>query len=263
MSLIIYAILASAISGSLCGVSGTLISRLRISTLVFAIAHGALCGAALGLAIGADTLITAISIAILTAMIIGPISDATGIPSSTIAMVLFSIYNALTFIFILLSPGPALAAEKVGGILWGSVLAVTNRFLTLLIATLFLYVLILRILWRRFQSILFDRELAESEGVNTKLYVYLLIILVGVIITLSLKIVGGFLVFSLLYIPAACSMRISDHLTGRITSSAIIGSLSGVSGVLVSFYLNLPIGACIVIAASIIFVISILIAYIK
>jgi len=253
---------ASIIAGSLCGISGVLIARLRLSTLVFAIAHAALFGAALGLFLDVDPLYTAMILAILSSVIIGPLSDATGVPSDTLAMVMFSTYNALTFIFIFLSPGPTLAAEKVGGILWGSVLAVTRTYLVVLLMLAYLYALVLALFWNRFQSILFDRRLAEAEGVNTRVYVYLLITLSGIAISVSLKIVGGFLVFSLLYIPAACGF-VADSIKRMILLSALIGGASGSAGVVLSFIFNLPVGACIVATATVMFIAVSTYAYVR
>ena len=253
---------ASIIAGSLCGISGVLIARLRLSTLVFATAHAALFGAALGLFLDVDPLYTAMILAILSSVIIGPLSDATGVPSDTLAMVMFSTYNALTFIFIFLSPGPTLAAEKVGGILWGSVLAVTRTYLVVLLMLAYLYVLVLALFWNRFQSILFDRRLAEAEGVNTRVYVYLLITLSGIAISVSLKIVGGFLVFSLLYIPAACGF-VADSIKRMILLSTLIGGASGSAGVVLSFIFNLPVGACIVATATVMFIAVSTYAYVR
>ncbi|MCD6458345.1 MAG: metal ABC transporter permease [Thermoproteales archaeon] len=262
LTLFASAILASMITGSLCGVAGVFVAKLRLSTLTFAVAHAALCGAALGLFLETDPVITAVVLAVATSLVLGPLIDVTGIPSDTLAMVLFSVYNALTFIFIFFSPGPALAAEKVGGILWGSVLAVTKTYLIALFALLYVYLFSLLILWSRFQSILFDRRLAEAEGVNTKPYVYLLMLLTGIVISIALRIVGGFLVFSLLYIPAACGFTACNF--KKITLvSALIGGLAGSLGVVTSFAFNFPVGTCIVITAALIFTVVVVCSNIK
>ena len=88
---------------------------------------------------------------------------------------------------------------------------------------------------------------------NVKFYTYMLLILAGMIIVFTLKITGGFLVFSLLFIPSATSIQISRSLKGMIFTSSIIGGLSSTIGILISFALNLPVGSCIVIGAAVIF----------
>ena len=216
-------------------------------------AHAALAGSALSLLLGWNYLITGMLFAVFTAIILGPLSDILRISLDTASMTLFSIYNALTFIFLIMSPGPTLSSEKVGGILWGSILAITPTYLIILITISIIYVMVLQIFWGRISSILFDPRLAEAEGVNVKFYTYTLLILAGMIVVFTLKITGGFLVFSLLFIPSATSIQISRSLRGMILTSSIIGGLSSTIGILMSFILNLPVGSCIVIGAATIF----------
>jgi len=226
---------------------------MRLSTIAFTMAHAALAGSALSLLLGWNYLITGMLFAVFTAIILGPLSDILRISLDTASMTLFSIYNALTFIFLIMSPGPTLSSEKVGGILWGSILAITPTYLIILITISIIYVMILQIFWGRISSILFDPRLAEAEGVNVKFYTYTLLILAGMIVVFALKITGGFLVFSLLFIPSATSIQISRSLRGMILTSSIIGGLSSTIGILMSFILNLPVGSCIVIGAATIF----------
>jgi len=252
-TLLVNSIIAGFVAGSLCGCTGTICGRMRLSTIAFSMAHAALAGSALSLLLGWNYLITGMLFAVLTAIILGPLSDILRISLDTASMTLFSIYNALTFIFLIMSPGPTLSSEKVGGILWGSILAITPAYLIILITTSIIYLMILQIFWGRISSILFDPRLAEAEGVNVKFYTYMLLILAGMIIVFTLKITGGFLVFSLLFIPSATSIQISKSLKGMIFTSSIIGGLSSTIGTLMSFILNLPVGSCIVIGAATIF----------
>ena len=252
-TLLVNSIIAGFVAGSLCGCTGTICGRMRLSTIAFSMAHAALAGSALSLLLGWNYLITGMLFAILTAIILGPLSDILRISLDTASMTLFSIYNALTFIFLIMSPGPTLSSEKVGGILWGSILAITPAYLIILMTISIIYLMILQIFWGRISSILFDPRLAEAEGVNVKFYTYMLLVLAGMIIVFTLKITGGFLVFSLLFIPSAASIQISKSLKGMIFTSSIIGGLSSTIGILMSFILNLPVGSCIVIGAATIF----------
>jgi len=229
---------------------------MKLSTIAFTMAHAALAGSALSLLLGLNYLTIGILFAVLTAIILGPLSDMLRISLDTASMTLFSIYNALTFIFLILSPGPTLSSEKVGGILWGSILAITPTYLIILVTISIIYVMILHIFWGRISSILFDPRLAEAEGVNVKFYTYILLILAGIAIVFTLKITGGFLVFSLLFIPSATSIQLSRSLKGMILISSIIGGLSSTVGIMISFILNLPVGSCIVIGAATIFAVT-------
>jgi len=226
---------------------------MKLSTIAFTMAHAALAGSAMSLIFEIDPILLGGLFAILTAFIMGPFSDYLRIPLDSASMTLFSIYNALTFIFLMMAPGPTLASEKVGQILWGSVLAITPTYLLILFTLTSIYVSILYVFWGRICSILFDPKLAEAEGVNVKRYTYLLTALAGIVIVFTLRITGGFLVFSLLFIPSASSLQISESLKKQILTSSIIGAMASIFGVSLSFSFNLPVGSCIVIGAAAIF----------
>jgi len=120
-TLLLNSIIAGFVAGSLCGCTGTICGRMRLSTIAFTMAHAALAGSALSLLLGWNYLITGMLFAVFTAIILGPLSDVLRISLDTASMTLFSIYNALTFIFLIMSPGPTQArrsAESSGEASW-------------------------------------------------------------------------------------------------------------------------------------------------
>ena len=230
-----------------------------INTIAFASAHAALAGAALSLLTGGDPIALGLMFALVTAVLLGPLADYLKVPLDTVSMTLFSVYNALAFIFLILSPGVTLASEKVGQILWGSILAITSTYLVVLITLTIVYTMFIVMFWGRISSILFNPKLAEAEGVNVKAYTYMLVAFAGAVAVFTLRITGGFLVFSLLFIPAASALQLSENMKKIVLFSSFLGSVSAVAGVGLSFMFNLPVGSCIVIgAASILTVVTII-----
>ena len=261
--LMVTCFIAGGLAASLCSLAGVLCARMALTTIVFAVAHGVLAGAALSLLVGGDAFILGFSLALVTAIILGPLRDFLNIPIDIASMTLFSIYNALTFLFIVLAPGVVLMTERVSGILWGSVLAITWKHLIILIMLTFAYLLFLYTQHPRILPILFDKKLAEAEGINVKLYTYTFLILTGMIIAVSLKIVGGFLVFSLLYLPAASALQLSENIKHILAISAGVGSTGAILGIISSFIYDLPVGPCIVISTAILFVASSIIGHMR
>ena len=127
-----------------------------INTIAFASAHAALAGAALSLLTGGDPIALGLMFALITAVLLGPLADYLKVPLDTVSMTLFSVYNALAFIFLILSPGVTLASEKVGQILWGSILAITSTYLVVLITLTIVYTMFIVMFWGRISSILFN-----------------------------------------------------------------------------------------------------------
>jgi len=244
-------------SGVLCGLSSIFIYRLRITTIGFSVAHGALAGAALSLLLQVDPLPLSLGFALLTALILGPLADYLKAPLDLVSMVTFSLHTALALLFIYMSPGTALAAQVVSSILWGSILAVTPSYLILLTLLLVLYMLYYYTFKPKLLAILFDVRLAEADGINTRLYVYTIIFLVGTTVVLLLKLVGGFLVFTLIYNLAVTTMQLTRHIRRMLILAPLMGVTVVYLGLFMSFLLDLPVGVCIVISSIIMLLISV------
>ena len=261
--LFISSLLAGILAGGLSGCSGAICGKLNLNTIAFAMAHAALAGSAIALSAGWDPLPLAMALALLTALILGPLADHFRVSLDTMSMILFSIYNALTFIFLILSPGPTLFTGSVGQILWGSILAIKPGYLAILASLSLGYLMFLWIFWGRLSAILFDPRLSEAEGVNVRLYEYALLAVTGIIVVMALKITGGFLVFSLLYIPTAAALQLFNTLKKFLAASCLLGSASASLGLAFSLATNLPAGSCIVIVAVLIFLASTIISRVK
>jgi len=249
--ILIYAIISSMISGVLCGISGALLMRLKLTTMGFLMAHAALAGAALGVYLEVNPTLLSLLFVIITGLFLGPLSDILRLPSDLVSMTLFSLYTALALIFVYLSPGTALSAEAVSSILWGSVLAVTVGLLILLSTLLIIMILFLSAFKLQLLATLYNRKLAEAEGVPVSIITYLLIFLGGITVALTLRVTGGFLVFSLLFNPPAAAFQLSNDIRKVIVISGILGVISAQLGLFFSLLFDLPVGASIALMSSI------------
>ena len=256
MSLLINAIIASILAGSLCGIIGIFMIRLKLNTIGFSTAHAALTGAALGVFLGKDPSILSILLALFTSFILGPLSDTLRLPLDLISMILFSLYTALAFIFIFLSPGTALSAEAVSNVLWGSILAVTYGYIVILLCLLFIIMIFIWNFKIKLMAILYDRKLAEAEGIQTNYYLYSLIFLMGLIISLTLRITGGFFVFSLLFNPSSAALQLFSDIKKILIASPLLSISAALLGLSLSYIFNLPVGASIALTSSILLAIS-------
>ncbi len=259
-----FVIPAIIIGSTILAILGFYASRLNLSTLTFAVAHSALAGAALALILDIDMIILALVFSLITGVILGYSSSK--ISSETlnnIAMTLFSLYNAIAVLAIYLSNTLVLATTRLSGLLWGSILAVTlDKFIVLVVIAVLLgvYVSSFR---HHLDALLFDLKLAEAEGIDVILHSMIIIILMSISIALMLKIVGGFLVFTLVYAPILAATCIASRANIQLLISAVISSISGLSGIGLSFIYDLPVGASIALAASIITVASVIIAIVR
>jgi manganese/iron transport system permease protein len=103
---------------------------------------------------------------------------------------------------------------------------------------------------------MFNRDMAVSVGIPATLIFYGILFLTGTTITASLRSIGGLLIFSLILNPAAAAYQLTYSMKRLFLLAALFGVLSGWIGLVVSYLLNIPSGATIVIISSLIFVVA-------
>ncbi len=106
------------------------------------------------------------------------------------------------------------------------------------------------------KAILFSRSLAEATGPYAKAVYFCFLCLCGLILAVTLKAVGGLLIFSLLVCPAAAAYQICRGFRAVILTSMLFGLLSTTVGFALSYSLNLPTGACTVLVSAGIFLLT-------
>ncbi|MEM2149916.1 MAG: metal ABC transporter permease [Candidatus Bathyarchaeia archaeon] len=255
------AIIGCIFAGLLTGLIGVIVVRMRLTTIGYSIAHSAFAGAALGVALSAtvDPLVTAIAFSITTALFIGPVADKAKLPVDTITSIAFSLNMALAFIFLTLSPQVGLSSE-VASVLWGSIVAINNRDLIFLVALTSTVLALIYLFWKELFAIMFDRRMAEADGISTKPFIYFTIFMVGVVVAFSLKLIGGILVYALLFNPASSALQFSYDMRKIIVISPILGIVSCISGFFLSLIFDMPVGSCIALVSTIIFAISVILS---
>jgi ABC-type Mn2+/Zn2+ transport system permease subunit len=253
------ALIACILAGFLMGLIGVFVVRMRLSAIGYSMSHGAFAGAALGAATATNPLATGLAFASVTALLIGPVADKARLHADTITSIVFPLNMALAFVFLTMVPEVGLSSQ-VANVLWGSIISVTNADLVFL-ATLFAGTLaIVYFVWKELFAIMFNRKLAQADGINTKPFVYLIIFLAGVVITFSLKLVGGLLIYALIFNPASTVLQFSENMRKVVVVSPLVGMTTTVSGLIASLFFDLPVGSCIVIVSTIVFAVALLLS---
>jgi len=256
IGLMALAIAASIISGSLCGAIGFYIQRLEITTMSFSIAHAALAGASIGLVLGLDPTYSAMVMAVVLSLLLGLIFTKISHGRDLVSMAIFSACSAIALFSIYMSNAKVLATSSVAVILWGSILAITPQKFVILVLAAFgfsLYIISYKI---QIDSMIYDKKVAEAEGIDVQLHTLAILSFAGIVIALTLKLTGGFLVFALLYNPVSTSIQLVRKAHIQLILSSFLGGASALSGMLVSYALDWPVGATIAIISTIMLVAS-------
>jgi ABC-type Mn2+/Zn2+ transport system permease subunit len=253
------ALLGCVLAGFITGLMGVFVVRMRLSAIGYSMSHGAFAGAALGVATSFNPLASGLLFASVTALLIGPIADKARLPVDTITSIVFPLNMALAFIFLTLTPEIGLTSQ-VANVLWGSIISLTNSDIVNLVTLCAGTLAIIYFSWKELFAIMFNRKMAEADGINTRLFVYLIIFLSGVVVTLSLKLVGGLLIYALLFNPASTALQFLEDMRKIVVVTPFLGVGTNLSGLLVSLSLDLPVGSCIVLVSTLVFAVAIILS---
>jgi zinc transport system permease protein len=242
------------ISGILIGFSasyyGVFVVQRRISYIGSGLAHAAFGGVALGLLIGVEPLITAIPFTLFIAALTVYLKENTKISTDSIIGILYSVSVALGIIFLALKENYSADAFTY---LFGSILTVSDfdiwmsAFLAVMTAITF------KLYWGRWAYATFDRELAKSDKLPALADDYTLMIMTAITVVLAIKIVGIILITAYIVIPGSFARLISKSFFSMTIISIFMGVVSSIVGLILSYHLDLPSGAVIILLQVLIF----------
>jgi len=247
------AVVAALLGGVACSAVGVFVVTMRLGFIGVCMSHAAFAGALLGVFLGLDPLALAFAFSLLAAAAIGPLADQADFSPDTSMGIVFSLMLGLGFLFMGLMPGPRTQAL---GLLWGSILTVTDEDVLLLALVCLVVVALVALFFKEVQAVIFHRELALAVGIPAGAIFYALLFLTGATIAASFKAIGGLLIFSLISNPAAAAYQLTYSLKRLFLLAALFGVLSGWLGLLASYAFNAPSGAVIIVISTLIFAVA-------
>ncbi len=247
------AFIAGSFVAIACSSLGLFLVLRKMSLIGDGLSHVSFGAIALGLYLGIYPLYIAIPVVVLASVVILKISEkalvygdaaigivsAVGISSGVILASLSQGFNVDLFSY-----------------LFGNILAIsTSEAIMSIILSVVVVVVISIFYWDLF-SATFDEEYAKTTGVKTNFINILLTVLTAITVVLSVKVVGIMLVSALLILPAITALQVSRHFKTALFFGGFISLVSVIFGIIISYILNLPPGATIVMLNAIFFLVS-------
>ncbi len=185
-------------------------------------------------------------------MIMGLVSRRSKVSEDTATSILWSLGMALGIIFISLTPG---YAPDLMTYLFGNILTVSTSDLYIMVALNALIVVIVYAFYKEFMAICFDEEFASVIGISVERMYLLLLCLIALTIVLLIKVVGIILIIALLTMPASLSAHYTHNLRNMMYLSIFFGALFSIMGLILSYTLDIPSGATIILVMSAVYII--------
>ena len=137
--------------------------------------------------------------------------------------------------------------------LFGNVLGISRQDLflagilgTIVALTIFLF-------YKELLLLSFDPTIAEAMGYPVQALNYLLLGLIALTIVISIQTVGIILVVALLVTPSATAYLLTNRFSRMMLLGILFAALAAVSGLYLSYYLNVASGAAIVLVSTCLF----------
>ena len=247
------ALLALLLITPLLGMLGTMAVDNKMAFFSDAMGHSALTGVALGVVLGMESqMLSMLIFGVFWAALITFVKHHSKMSADTIISVFSSTSIALGLV--ILSRGGAFA--KYSNVLVGDVLSVTQGDLLALLIALLVTAACWALLFNPLMMTSVNAPLAQSRGVHAHLVEYAFTTLVAVAVMVSIRWVGVMLINSLLILPAAASRNIARNAAAYLRDSVLIALFSGVTGLILSYYLNTSAGAAIVLVAACVYFVT-------
>lgn len=221
---------------------GLIIVLRRLSMIGDSLSHNSLAGVEFGLIAGINPLLGAALFSVAAALGIEKLRKE------------YPKYSEIS-IAIILSLGVGLAGILSGFVkngvsitdfLFGSIITISDFELYMVVILSVVVIFALAMLSKELFYITFDEEAARLSGVPVRRINYIFIVLTAVTIAVSSKIVGVLVISSLMVLPSASAIQLSKSYRQTTVLSVVFGLLAVLTGLTLSYYLNLVPGGTIV-----------------
>jgi ABC-type Mn2+/Zn2+ transport system permease subunit len=250
-------LLASLMVGVLCAVIGCFVVLRSMAFLGDALAHSILPGVAVAYLFQGSLFVGALVAAVLVAIGIGAVSRRGEIREDTAIGILFAAALALG---VALISTLRTYAQDLTHILFGNVLGVSDGDLGWTAILGFIVLAVIILLYKELLVVTFDPVMASTLRLPVDVLRTALLVLLALTIVVSLQTVGVGLVVAMLVTPAATAYLLVRRLPVMMLVAALIGAVSAVAGLYLSFYINVASGAAVVLVATALFLLAFLFA---
>ena len=241
------ALMLGVFLGVLCAVVGSYMIVQRMGMLSHAISHSVMAGLPVAYVLGLALSFGALVSGVLSALVLYLIESKSRVKTDTAMALILTSFVAMGVTLVSVLPG-ANRLDLVH-ILFGNILGVTMKEVWWSLGVAVVGVILVRLFYKELLFYTFDPKGAQASGMPVHWYKASLIVAMTVTIVVCLPTVGALLVVASLVAPAVTAYLLVKELHQIMWVGSVIGALSSVIGMYLSYYLDAPSGATIVLVA--------------
>ena len=249
------AIAIGLLLGILSAVVGSYLILQQMGMMSGVISHAVLPGISLAFFLEINLAFGAFVAGILSALLVMGINARSRIKVDAAMALTLTSFLALGVILISLLQTNQIDLDE---LLFGDILGVTTNDVWRTFIITAIVILLTKLFYKELEFYTFDPLGARACGLPVNALYFGLVCAITLTIVASMQTVGVLLVMSLLVGPAITAYLLVKELDKMMIVGAIIGALSSICGMYLSYYFDLPSGAAIVMAIFVIFLLAFL-----
>jgi ABC-type Mn2+/Zn2+ transport system permease subunit len=249
------ALLAVVMISVVSAVIGAFVVLKGLAFIGDALAHASFAGVAVSFVFGGSIYLGAVIAAVVTALAIGFVGRRTRLNFDTAIGILF--VGAFALGIVIVSRQSNYTVDLFSFV-FGSVLGVGRSDLILIAVMAAGVIGLVVAFYKELLFYAYDPDMAAASGVPVGMVHYGLLALIAITAVVALKAVGIVLVVAMLVTPAATAALLVQRVQRMMVVGALLGMISSVIGLYVSYYASVASGASIVLVATAIFTLALL-----
>ncbi|MFC6951804.1 metal ABC transporter permease [Halorubellus litoreus] len=252
------AILVGLCIGVMAPLIGTFLVHRQLALIGDALAHTAFAGVAVGLFLnavldlGVSPYLTAVVVAMIAALFIELISEATDAYNDVSMAIVLSTGFALGTTLISLNAGGL--AVGVNQFLFGNLSTVSAESAAILLVLFTIVVAVVGLTRNQLLYVTFDETAAAVSGLSVNWYNRIMVMLTALVVVGAMQIMGVILVAAMLVVPVAGASQVSRSFNESLLVSVVLAELAVILGIAASYYGEATAGGVIVLIAVAIYV---------
>lgn len=245
------AVIAGSFIAALCAILGVFLVLRRLSLIGDGLAHVTFGSLAVGLFFNTTPLYIALPLVILSSLGIMKLTAAQQMYGDAAIGIVSALGIAIGVLLVSVTKGFNI---DLFSYLFGNILAISKTEVAIVIALSLTVTIVVALFYQDLVAVTFDEECAQAEGINTKTVNKVLVILTAVTVVLAMKVVGIMLVSALLILPTVTALQIAKGFKMTILLAVVSAVFSVWIGIMLSFFLDWPSGATIVLVSFVLLV---------
>lgn len=241
------ALLAALLVGVAAPLVGIFLVQRRMSLIGDGIGHVALAGVGVGIFTGSSPVWTALAAAVVAAVVV-ELVQRLGRTSGDLALAVM-FYGGIAAGVVIIARSPSGTPGNLTGYLFGAINTVSRTDLVVFAVLSAVVIVVTATLRGRLFAVAQDEEYARAAGLPVLGLNVLLAVLTAVTVVVSMRVIGLLLISALMILPNASGQFLGRSFRASLRWAVLIGLLTSVGGVVVSFYADTPSGGTIVLLA--------------